>query len=443
MARRKGKATAPEQAKPVPVAAYCGLDTVCGLNELEIKELEVLERLRAEDLEWLLESLDEPDRRWLGLATTLSDDGRELRCVALSSRTRCLSIGIAPLRTISNATPRASLELLRDTLIDIELEFVGLGLARSGLHICRDLGGLHVVGVDICTLVDEVLGPARAAVSIFPALVERNIVKLWQQPSPQNAALIEWLGLACAYQNQRIASTRSPSICDTRRLHNEAISFFATAIFIGDRLEAMKPTSTKSEYTSVLSRTGGRFEVTNSKFVSKIRKDGAQTIRLTTADGSELYGTARKTEEKQTVIKAAATGKPDVVSVEVLGRSSGTLADARWQTYMRQALEGVLSVNQSNIIVRLLWAGSRYQRQRRIGELVVDSEAVSPAADRLNPSQRKAHDAIISTYTPDSCVLLVHGPPGTGKTSVISAAVNSWLLQNEKGCIYCSAASNV
>lgn len=48
---------------------------------------------------------------------------------------------------------------------------------------------------------------------------------------------------------------------------------------------------------------------------------------------------------------------------------------------------------------------------------------------QLNPSQTSAVRAILSD-TEDDAVVLIHGPPGTGKTTVIAAAVTSLMASN-------------
>ena len=60
----------------------------------------------------------------------------------------------------------------------------------------------------------------------------------------------------------------------------------------------------------------------------------------------------------------------------------------------------------------------------------------------LNDSQTKAVKAIISTDDRHR-VVLVHGPPGTGKTTVIAASTQSIVQSDRNATVYLIAHSNV
>ena len=61
--------------------------------------------------------------------------------------------------------------------------------------------------------------------------------------------------------------------------------------------------------------------------------------------------------------------------------------------------------------------------------------AYTPTRD-LNPEQREAVNLALSARD----VALVHGPPGTGKTTVLSELAIQWARQGRR--ILCTAASN-
>lgn len=254
----------------------------------------------------------------------------------------------------------------------------------------------------------------------------------------------------------------------------QQVSFFSAAYAVTTRLEALKPRAAKGEFTQATNTTSGEIEIQNAKFTSKVRKDAQQTIRITTKLGDVIHGASvKEARGRKTTILTPGDEKIEVAEIDVIGRASGTLADSQWQAYMRGALEvdrqsaeqargpftdplsaeqGTISVYESEHNTRILWHGSRGQRARRARP--PDAAAValletSPAADRLNPSQRLAHDAISAPFDrklDKGSTLLVTGPPGTGKTSVISASVRTWLLRHPSPsglCIYCVTASNV
>jgi regulator of nonsense transcripts 1 len=66
-----------------------------------------------------------------------------------------------------------------------------------------------------------------------------------------------------------------------------------------------------------------------------------------------------------------------------------------------------------------------------------------PGTRKLNPSQEKAVNIILSNHDADR-VALIHGPPGTGKTTVIAAAVTSVMAsRNRSSTLWLIAQSNV
>lgn len=60
----------------------------------------------------------------------------------------------------------------------------------------------------------------------------------------------------------------------------------------------------------------------------------------------------------------------------------------------------------------------------------------------LNPSQTRAVEAIISLEDRNR-VVLVHGPPGTGKTTVIAASTQSIVACDTGATVWLVAHSNV
>lgn len=60
----------------------------------------------------------------------------------------------------------------------------------------------------------------------------------------------------------------------------------------------------------------------------------------------------------------------------------------------------------------------------------------------LNPSQFRAVESILSTRNEDR-ITVIHGPPGTGKTTVIAATVTSLMAFPSRRTIWLVAQSNV
>ncbi|KAK0445644.1 P-loop containing nucleoside triphosphate hydrolase protein [Desarmillaria tabescens] len=87
-----------------------------------------------------------------------------------------------------------------------------------------------------------------------------------------------------------------------------------------------------------------------------------------------------------------------------------------------RALQGECHIRQSEF-VRMLWFPSGEDKRNLV---LSDTRTSSFSSVKLNKSQREVVSAMMSNRP----LVLVHGPPGTGKTSTISAAAEMWGRSN-------------
>lgn len=129
-----------------------------------------------------------------------------------------------------------------------------------------------------------------------------------------------------------------------------------------------------------------------------------------------------------------------IASVTTVGREDPTQAEASRSDIVLMALQGRISILKHSFTKRiwlpneaLSWADSPAFRS-----------PISIRSSRpLNPSQTKAVNLILSTNDADR-VGLIHGPPGTGKTTVIAAAVTSVMASSDiTHAVWLVAQSNV
>ncbi|KAK0421900.1 P-loop containing nucleoside triphosphate hydrolase protein, partial [Armillaria borealis] len=184
-----------------------------------------------------------------------------------------------------------------------------------------------------------------------------------------------------------------------------------------DILQRAKPTEISNDFSEAkMDMSIGRLQVYNSRFNTRIRAS-PQALILTTSDGRQFQGSPKKSRGKQTEIKVSGGFSGTVASMKVIGREGGTNTEKARDELLLHALQGDCHLRHSKF-VRMLWFPNEKDKEDRI--------SVAPIAPllagKLNDSQQKVVSAMVSVRSR----VVVHGPPGTGKTSTISAAAMIW-----------------
>ena len=93
--------------------------------------------------------------------------------------------------------------------------------------------------------------------------------------------------------------------------------------------------------------------------------------------------------------------------------------------------------------VQKMWLPNKITSWAEVPSLPLPVALHFPGQRKLNPSQEKAVNVILSNHDTDR-VALIHGPPGTGKTTVIAAAVTSVMSSPDQSpTLWIVAQSNV
>ncbi|PBK86105.1 hypothetical protein ARMGADRAFT_941008 [Armillaria gallica] len=185
-----------------------------------------------------------------------------------------------------------------------------------------------------------------------------------------------------------------------------------------DILECAKPTEISNDFTDVNKDSNGQWQLYNSRFRTRVRDSRQLSILLITSDGHEFKGSPTKSYGKRTNINVSGRFRGKVTGVKIFGRERATNAEKARDMFLLHALQGECHIRQSKF-VRMLWFPTNEDKK----ELVASSaQTSSVCVGKLNESQREVVSAMISTRP----LVLVHGPPGTGKTSTISAAAEIW-----------------
>jgi AAA domain len=132
----------------------------------------------------------------------------------------------------------------------------------------------------------------------------------------------------------------------------------------------------------------------------------------------------------------------EISSVRTIGREAPTNAEVMRGDVVIKALQHASDILASPF-VRRIWLPNEVASWTGIPSSPFPVSLYFPGTRNLNPSQVKAVNVILSNHDADR-VALIHGPPGTGKTTVIAAAVTSIMAsRNHSSTLWLIAQSNV
>ncbi|KDR78867.1 hypothetical protein GALMADRAFT_1274823 [Galerina marginata CBS 339.88] len=212
-----------------------------------------------------------------------------------------------------------------------------------------------------------------------------------------------------------------------------------------NRLIGLKPTRVKHEVQCKLK--SGKLHVTSQRYKTKVARPGEEqmlklnirqsngTTRTQTAQMLHLQGRLAK-------LSVSAPAHGFVQSVETVGRESPTSAEEHRTSIMLQALQRRFSLS-INPFITSIWLPLKKTTWVTLPRNRLSSPVYFPSIRKLNVSQERAVGATLSIKNADR-VVLIHGPPGTGKTTVIAATVTSLMASADKSCtLWLVAQSNV
>ncbi|KAK0433858.1 P-loop containing nucleoside triphosphate hydrolase protein [Armillaria borealis] len=232
----------------------------------------------------------------------------------------------------------------------------------------------------------------------------------------RKVCLRAWISAIIIDKNTSAVALIKP--VETRWLKREVLECLGHLLSQADILECAKPTEISNDFTDVNKDSNGKWQLYNSRFRTRVRDSRQLSILLTTSNGREFKGSPTKSHGKRTNINVSGPFRGKVTGVKVFGRERATNAEKARDMFLLRALQGECHIRQSKF-VRMLWFPSNEDKK----ELVASgAQTSSVLVGKLNGSQREVVSAMISTRP----LILVHGPPGTGKTSTISAAAEIW-----------------
>jgi len=172
-----------------------------------------------------------------------------------------------------------------------------------------------------------------------------------------------------------------------------------------------------------------------------------QHIEVTTStrDGKMHVqrGKLAQVEGRQATVITNAPVNGRVKVVQTVGKEPPTSAEILKTVIMLEALRDSTSLT-SHPFIKSMWFPKQTISWNKTQNLTTSSTLYFPSDRTLNKSQKSAVRTILSSKD-EHRVVVVHGPPGTGKTTVIAASVTSIMRQpaNQETTIWLAAQSNV
>ncbi|KAF9553827.1 hypothetical protein CPC08DRAFT_727629 [Agrocybe pediades] len=238
-----------------------------------------------------------------------------------------------------------------------------------------------------------------------------------------------------------------PSISTS--IHDQkTLTFIASSIRLMSRVDALKPTRVKHDVEREIKQIDKGLLFTAQRYKTKFRQHGQSNqhieIRMHGSDGKPIVrtGKLKSVKGKQATVCIDGPGTGLIKMVETVGKEAPTLAEQWKTTILLDALRNPTSLI-NNPFINALWFPETRVSWAAIPRTKQCPALYFPSERKLNVSQERAVQAILSNKN-DHRVLLVHGPPGTGKTTVIAASVISTMqLPGGKSTLWLTAQSNV
>ncbi|KZV92622.1 P-loop containing nucleoside triphosphate hydrolase protein [Exidia glandulosa HHB12029] len=227
-------------------------------------------------------------------------------------------------------------------------------------------------------------------------------------------------------------------IVSTRGLANKILVVVSKIHRDSARLDSLKPTVQKNDVARDVTMRKGKLDVKLERYKTRLRVNDRQTLVIDSSDGNRLKARVEKVEGKAATVVLSGSGASrgsQLLSVTTLGKEKPTGAEQSKELILLRILQGKTPI-ETNIVFRAIWMAVPKPR-RPIMPTPLDA-----VTSELNPSQ---HLAVLHAVAPLAAgsvdVQVVRGPPGTGKTTMIAAAVQA--LRAAGQTVWLVAQSNV
>ncbi|KIK52414.1 hypothetical protein GYMLUDRAFT_77826 [Collybiopsis luxurians FD-317 M1] len=311
----------------------------------------------------------------------------------------------------------------------------GFGMVKLALRLHEHFHH-RIRGVDLSTMF---LNASEGAVPPSKVIQKSGLCRLtntfrvdrlWHQNNKQEGfehlCLRAWISAKVANCASSVPVIRSAQKVDTNLVEDEILACLSTLVEQNDMLARALPLVSNNEFESFELDKQGKMKVVNSRYKTRVRHNSSNQsyIEVKDQNGSKHKGSTTGAKGKTTGLKfqksIPKTGP--IESVSVVGLEDLTPAEKAQDALLLRILQGKVSILDAPF-VRYLWFVQTKEDEeclRASTEVFDETEYTS----HLNQSQIQVVGAM--TATTGSPVVVVHGPPGTGKTSTIVAAAETW-----------------
>ncbi|KAK0485263.1 P-loop containing nucleoside triphosphate hydrolase protein [Armillaria novae-zelandiae] len=275
-----------------------------------------------------------------------------------------------------------------------------------------------------------------------------NVVALFRQEESsqtleKHTAMQAWSACRAAMLEHIATANESPKI-STLNPNKRRLTALAKINRHAHRLTFIKPIRTHNEVEAKFSHKNGKVNLSSARFKNRIRKSSAQTMEIESTGGDRpktTQGRVIRVEGRTATITIQGhlpTQAP--LKVTTIGREEPTQAERAKTMIILAALQQSSTILKQPFIQALWFPWARISWPTRAS---FTRKVTINFRGRLNDSQRCAVDLILSNRNADR-VTVIRGPPGTGKTTVISAAVTSVIASGDQDrTLWLVAHSNV
>lgn len=410
--------------------------------KLDIGELDL------EDLDGLTSTADTA----IGLAGGYNTDNGDLCALAISTQKRILVL------TLNDTTATEAPSMLaKSILLNSTLKKYAFNAPRLIISLPALLPSLRSKEVydlipkgkfkpHTTSAVISVLGPSVINEETVIEVFDSDICDPEDHKHIFNLALRAWA--ACHVANKKGSAVNFRTILpfDTISLTDDHISFFINIFKNDAQLDALKPTIIKNDVERFIEVKDHTVHVSSVRYANRIRSN-AKNLEIHLHDSSVLKGEVTLVAGRVAKIKLVNNEEisaDDIKHIVTTGKEESTMAeDTRYRLLIR-AIKEPKQLFQSPFL-RLIWYNPDPNtlpwphplHPRPRVPLEVDFIHRS-----LNNSQEDAANAALLLNNENRITILI-GPPGSGKTTVIAAIVDTLIQETEGETIWVVAQSNI